>query len=178
MPSAKAKKKETAQAKQSTSSAKPDVLPNWPPLRPLVPTSDLYLEALLPDQISLIRNFFTANLCRAYTSFLASSLSLTTTPLKPKSKDEAVRVNDRFQVHDPAFAEALWSGTALKALVLEPGGLDDDLDEERRPQETWGGKPLGLNPNIRIYRYSPGQFFAQHCTFTTGLIYIRIPCLR
>jgi hypothetical protein len=26
-----------------------------------------------------------------------------------------------------------------------------------------GGEVVGLNPNIRIYRYSPGQFFDAHC---------------
>jgi len=29
--------------------------------------------------------------------------------------------------------------------------------------KLWGGEVLGLNPNIRIYRYSKGQFFDQHC---------------
>jgi len=28
-----------------------------------------------------------------------------------------------------------------------------------------GGEVVGLNPNIRIYRYSPGQFFDAHCKF-------------
>ncbi len=26
----------------------------------------------------------------------------------------------------------------------------------------WGGEVLGLNPNIRVYRYRPGQFFDKH----------------
>lgn len=26
-----------------------------------------------------------------------------------------------------------------------------------------GGQIVGLNPNIRIYRYKPGQFFDAHC---------------
>lgn len=26
-----------------------------------------------------------------------------------------------------------------------------------------GGQVIGLNPNIRIYRYTPGQFFDAHC---------------
>jgi hypothetical protein len=32
-------------------------------------------------------------------------------------KDEALRVNDRFQIDDARFAEMLWSTTALKELV-------------------------------------------------------------
>lgn len=149
--------------------------PNWPPLRPLLPAADLTLTPLLTDQIYLIRNFFPGTLCKSYASFLAS-LPLTTTPGKPK-KDEAVRVNDRFQIEDTRFAEMVWSGTALKELVTtrfdedeynyddygdnEEGKPPTDLAQKRK--QIWGGEPLGLNPNIRIYRYSPGQFFAQHC---------------
>ena len=90
--------------------------PNWPPLRPLIPSSDLSLDPLLDDQIYLIRRFFTSSLCKTYVSCL-SSLPLITTARNPK-KGEAVRVNDRFQIHDADFAESLWSSTALKQLVL------------------------------------------------------------
>lgn len=164
--------------------------PNWPPLRPLLPAADLTLTSLLTDQIYLIRNFFPGSLCKSYASFLAS-LPLTTTPGKPK-KDEAVRVNDRFQIEDARFAEMVWSGTALKELVTTRFDedeynydVDDDNEEDKPPadlaqkcKQTWGGEPLGLNPNIRIYRYSPGQFFAQHCMDTLSLLLLparRIP---
>jgi hypothetical protein len=84
---------------------------------------------------------------------------LITTPAKPK-KGEAVRVNDRFQIQDATFADTLWRETALKDLVTNSPAED----EQPLPlREIWGGEPLGLNANIRVYRYSPGQFFAQHC---------------
>jgi len=135
--------------------------PNWPALSPLIPETDLALEELLPNQIVTIPNLWTASLCKTYVSFL-SSLSLTTTPGKPK-KGNAVRVNDRFQIDDAAFAERLWSETALKGLITgaaEEGTLG--LSDEQR-KELWGGHVVGLNSNIRIYRYSKGQFFDQHC---------------
>jgi hypothetical protein len=165
MPLAKLKKKPSSQPPPTTTTP---TTPNWPALRPLVPSSDLYIESLLSDQIYTIRNFFTANLCKAYVSFLSSAaISLTTTPLKPKSKYEAVRVNDRYQIEDAGFAELLWRSTALRELVNERRGLDMDLDQEEEDSQAsrrvWGGTPLGLNSNIRIYRYTPGQFFAQHC---------------
>ncbi|CAI7585942.1 unnamed protein product [Penicillium pancosmium] len=158
--------------------------PNWPPLRPLLPAGDLTLTPLLTDQIYLIRNFFPGTLCKSYASFLAS-LPLTTTPGKPK-KDEAVRVNDRFQIEDRRFAEMVWSETALKELVTtrfdedEYNYDDNDDNEEGKPpadlaqkcKQTWGGEPLGLNPNIRIYRYSPGQFFAQHYDESNALTFL------
>ncbi|OOF96610.1 hypothetical protein ASPCADRAFT_129686 [Aspergillus carbonarius ITEM 5010] len=154
----------------SSSKPSPSHQPNWPPLRPLLPSTSLTLDPILPDQIYLIRNFFPSTLCKTYTSFL-SSLPLTTTPGKPK-KGDAVRVNDRFQIQDENFADTLWTQTALKDLVMNIGqeeeeeeylGEDEDEDEnEKSVKETWGGEPIGLNGNIRIYRYSKGQFFAQH----------------
>jgi hypothetical protein len=123
--------------------------PQWPALSPLIPVSDLALEEVMPGQIVTIPNFWTSTLCKNYVSFL-SSLPLVTTPGKPK-KGDAVRVNDRYQIDDPAFAERLWSQTALQGIV------------EAQPKSLWGGDVIGLNPNIRIYRYSKGQFFDQHC---------------
>lgn len=146
-----AKKSTDARANPSSESSKDQVQPpNWPALTPLIPVLDLTYEELLKDQILVIRNLFTSALCKSYVSFL-STLPLVTTPGKPK-RGEATRVNDRFQVQDYHFAQRLWSQTGLKDLV------------ESHPDRTlWGGTEiLGLNPNIRIYRYKPGQFFDQH----------------
>jgi hypothetical protein len=151
-------KQELAKANQTPSERD---APNWPAFAPLVPELDLAMQELLPGQIVTIPNLWTATLCKSYVSFL-SSLPLTTTPGKPK-KGDAVRVNDRYQIDDPAFAERLWSDTALKNLVTgvaEHGGLDLTQDQRR---QLWAGDVVGLNPNIRIYRYTKGQFFDQHC---------------
>lgn len=112
--------------------------PNWPTFSPLIPESDLTLNELMPGQIITIPNFWTAKLCRDYVSFL-SSLPLTTTPGKPK-KGDAVRVNDRYQIDDPAFAERLWSGTALKSLVLGTAGEDGLGLTDTQRKELWGGE--------------------------------------
>ncbi|XP_014562214.1 hypothetical protein COCVIDRAFT_84727 [Bipolaris victoriae FI3] len=153
-----APKKKTPPAASTKSAPSPQpahTLPNWPAFTPLVPEADLALQQVLPNQIITIPNFWPAALCKTYVSFL-SSLPLTTTPGKPK-KGDAVRVNDRFQIDDPAFAERLWSQTALKNLVTGALGLD-----EKQRHSLWGGDVVGLNPNIRIYRYTKGQFFDQH----------------
>ncbi|KAK5114608.1 hypothetical protein LTR85_010185 [Meristemomyces frigidus] len=136
--------------------------PSWPVLHPLIPTSDLQLVPLLQDHILTIPRFWTASLCKTYVTFL-SALPLVTTPGKPK-KGDAVRVNDRYQIDDPAFAERLWSGTALKQLV-EGAVVGAEAMTEDAKRALWGGEVLGLNRNIRIYRYSKGQFFDQHCTY-------------
>src|SRR5947207_4471831 len=123
-------------------------LPDWPPLAPVVPTIGLRLDILLDDQILLIRNLFTSSLCRSYIAYL-STLHLATTPGKPK-KGEAVRINDRFQVEDASFAKLLWEKTALQELVSQ-----DRTDR-------WDEEVLGLNPNVRVYRYRPGHCFNKH----------------
>ena len=136
--------------------------PDWPALQPLVPTTDLALETLLEDQIILIRSLFTSNLCKKYVSFL-SSLPLITTPAKPK-EGEALRVNDRIQFDDPAFAERLWSSTGLRSLVSGSTGNVDHHDlTQAGAMSPWGGEVCGLNPRIRIYRY--GQPFPVYCSF-------------
>lgn len=126
--------------------------PDWPALRPLIPSEDLSLETLLKDQVIVVRNLLTSTLCKTYVSFL-SSLPLITTHVQPKAGD-AVRVNDRIQFDDPAFAEQLWNSTALKQLFISVNELDHaGLLREGRARDIWGGEVCGLNPRIRIYRY-------------------------
>ena len=137
-------KSETATTTKSTSTP-----PNWPALKPVLDASALSIEETLKNQILVVPNLFTSNLCKTYVSFL-SGLDLTTTPGKPK-RGEATRVNDRFQIDDPAFAQSLWKETAIK-----------DLVESYEDKSIWGGEVLGLNSNVRVYRYRPGQFFDQH----------------
>jgi hypothetical protein len=155
MPPKSKQKKEIPKAQSSI--AEQRQLPSWPALQPLVPFSDLALTILVPSQIITISNFWTSTLCKSYVSFL-STLPLVTTPGTPKRGD-AVRVNDRFQIEDDIFAERLWSQTALKELVNSE--VAGSTEAERK--KLWGGEVVGLNPNIRVYRYSKGQFFDQHC---------------
>lgn len=155
-----APKKGKAQSKPAAAAPKTPGTPNWPVFSPLVPTADLALHELVPDQIVTVPNLWTATLCKNYVSFL-STLPLTTTPGKPK-KGDAVRVNDRFQIDDPVFAQKLWTETGLQSLIT---GIAEDCGLEltvAQRKELWGGDVVGLNPNIRIYRYSKGQFFDQH----------------
>lgn len=151
-------KKTSKEIKSTRKAAQECTKPSWPELTPLVPTSDLQLDVILDSQIVVIRKLFTKTLCQRYVSFLPS-LALTTTPGTAK-KGEALRVNDRFQIHDPAFAETLYQKTALETLIKES-------------HQNWGGRVIGLNPNIRIYRYRPGHFFDQHCKSACWAIFRR-----
>ena len=133
--------------------------PNWPIIKNCE-QDNLRLDKVLNNQVYTISRLWPASLCKEYVSFL-QNLPLTTTPGKPK-KGEAVRVNDRFQVDDPEFAECLYSSTSLKQLIENPTIDGQQLSKVDR-DTLWGGEVLGLNSNIRVYRYSKGQYFDQHC---------------
>ncbi|KAH9895531.1 hypothetical protein F4778DRAFT_276263 [Xylariomycetidae sp. FL2044] len=141
------------QASQSSAAdATAPQLPNWPAFKPALPVVPLVFDmpvAGLEDKITILRNFWPKNLCRDYLTYL-KTLPLTTTPGHPK-RGEAVRVNDRFQIHDAMFSQRLWLETGLRDAIIE-----DSV------KHLWGGDVAGLNPNIRIYRYTPGQYFDCH----------------
>lgn len=97
--------------------SQPPPPPAWPLFKqPAWQTTTLEPESMLDGKVVLIRNFWTKSLCKDYVSFLRT-LSLTTTPGRPK-RGEAARVNDRFQVHDQAFANRLWAETGLGDVLL------------------------------------------------------------
>ncbi|KAK4556602.1 hypothetical protein LTR86_006173 [Recurvomyces mirabilis] len=143
-------------------------VPRWPPLTHLPTATDLTLTNVFPNQILTIPGLRTPSLSKTYESFLPT-LPLVTTPGNPK-KGEAVRVNDRFQIQDARFAEQLWSATALKDLV-ESLSIDGRSLDESEKKVLWGGEVLGLNNNIRIYRYNPGQFFDQHYDDSNNVVF-------
>ena len=161
--SKQSKAKVSTHARKSVRPKAPDPLPppQWPPLEPLIPPIDLSLEVLSNNQIVVIRNFFTSTLCRKCVSFL-SSQPLVTTPTTPKAGD-AVRVNDRVQFDDFAFSQHLWQAAGLEWLMKNAEIQSQGDNSEDSTKCDWGGDPCGLNPRIRVYRYSEGQFFGQHC---------------
>ncbi|VUC33170.1 unnamed protein product [Clonostachys rosea] len=140
-------------------SAQPSLSVSWPAFKPELPVVDLDIQ-LHPatPKIALISSFFPRSLCREYVAFL-KTLPLQTTPARPK-RGEAVRVNDRFQIDDPMLAARLWENTGLREAILE----NQDL------KHLWGGEPIGLNPNIRVYRYTKGQYFDCHYDDSNALI--------
>jgi len=153
------KSKKESHSQTSRSPPELPIRPDWPALHPIGTADDLSLRSLHQNQIVVVRNLWTSTLCKKFVSFL-STLPLTTTPGTPK-RGNAVRVNDRYQIDDPAFSKSLWEDTALKELVNQ-AFVDGALLSTDEKLQLWGGELLGLNPNIRIYRYSKGQLFDQH----------------
>jgi hypothetical protein len=108
-------------------SQQPPSAPSWPPFKPVLPVTDLALvpHESSPSKVILVRNFWPRSLCRDYVAFL-KGLPLVTTPGRPR-RGEAVRVNDRFQIDDAAFANRLWTDTGLREALTS-----DDCPEELR----------------------------------------------
>jgi hypothetical protein len=127
------KKSRVTKAPPKPETKTPTAPPNWPAFKPLLPVSDLTLSTVVDSQIVVVRNFWTSTLCKDYVAFL-KSLPLVTTPGIPKRGD-AVRVNDRFQINDEAFANRLWLETGLKKLVC---GSEDDRNEGQGDEHEEG----------------------------------------
>ncbi|KAG8932109.1 hypothetical protein FRC02_001665 [Tulasnella sp. 418] len=109
----------------------------------------LEVEVFEPDQILLIHNFLDPLECKNFAALL-DNLPLTVTPAAKKG--EADRANDRISIQATEFAKELWA--ALEPHVSSIPSFQTHL----KPP----AKPHSLNPNIRLYRYSPGQYFGAH----------------
>ncbi|KAL1742260.1 hypothetical protein HDZ31DRAFT_43666 [Schizophyllum fasciatum] len=148
MPPRKANNKKS-QAKEAGPSQASAPSPAPPLTFPDISEKDwMHVETFLEDQIILIKNFLTASECKAYTQFI-ENLPLELTP--PKKRGEASRVNYRFSTTSSDFAQRLHE-------VLTP-------HLPPFPHPVRGGTPRlphSMNSNIRMYKYTKGQYFGQH----------------
>ncbi|KAK9696000.1 hypothetical protein K7432_012697 [Basidiobolus ranarum] len=135
----------TSQRKKKVNEITEDTPLIWPRLST---KTNLQLEELLKSQIYIIEDFFTAKECKQLIQFSEETLHFqpAVKGLIPK-KGEAFRDNDRFSIKDASFAQCIWEN-GIKELC-----------------ENWSAgtkKAVGLNDNIRLYKYNPGQKFDQH----------------
>ncbi|KAK6465115.1 hypothetical protein DFJ63DRAFT_332548 [Scheffersomyces coipomensis] len=115
-------------------------------------------EIIIEDQIVVIPNAFSKDLCDELIKSFETNLKLETTPLI-KSRDYAARFNDRISLTDFESADVLWK--YLQDLLLLKSEYDED-DEETMLLEDYFGQGCGLNPQLRIYRYKKGHHFGKH----------------
>lgn len=171
--------------------SKPAAAPDWPAsLVNYKFNPHQQIDTVIPGQIYTLPKFFPARLCDDLTRWFETSSNLgrptkpagkpqdlvfSTTKMPPR-KDYAARVNDRAVVVDKALARSLWA--QLRPVLVHDtraiaaaAGYDvagDDEDEEEELDEEMGyirdqfETCIGLNDNLRIYRYLPGHYFGQH----------------
>ncbi|KAI3403728.2 NIC96 [Candida oxycetoniae] len=108
------------------------------------------------DQIVVIRNFFNKGFCDELIRLFETRVKLETTP-KVKSKEYAARYNDRASLIDLDAADVLWR-------YMQRVLLTNEYSSE--PQSEAIAKmfhdAIGLNPQLRIYRYLQGHHFGKH----------------
>ncbi|KAI7843957.1 hypothetical protein COHA_002495 [Chlorella ohadii] len=120
--------------------------PKWPRI---APKSDLQARSLLSEDFMIeIPGCLTKVESDKFVA-AAEAVGFSHQSSRGPAFGEAFRDNHRIQFEDAALADHLWKATGLKTLL--EGQLEDR-----------DGVAVGLNPNIRIYRYSKGQRFGRH----------------
>jgi hypothetical protein len=141
------KQKDQKQLSQRCLNNMPTTILNWP----IISTkSNLQIETICQGQIVIIPSFFTSEECANMINFVNKSIPLESASQSLMSKKgEAYRDNDRFSIEDIKFSQELYN-SGLNSLV---SNWSSTLTKK---------SAVGLNPNIRIYKYSTGQKFGQH----------------
>ncbi|KAJ1984959.1 hypothetical protein H4R34_000302 [Dimargaris verticillata] len=144
----------------------------WPTI--CHPRPALTLHQVITDHVFTIPRFFTPQECHAWLVFAEQQLGFPPVPpnVRPR-KGEAFRNNARVAVDDNAMAQRLWRETGLASLLtpwavqtgrsLGSGGV---FATSHCALQPCSGAVImhaqGLNANLRLYRYAPGQRFEQH----------------
>ncbi|XP_059304880.1 uncharacterized protein LOC132056619 isoform X1 [Lycium ferocissimum] len=115
----------------------------WPSIKPKY---NLQINRLKDNDLITVQNFFTPAESQAFVK-AAESLGFVHQGSLGPAYGEAYRDNDRVSMNDPDLADAMWRAGLNK--------LFSDI-------KIRGKVAVGLNPNIRFYRYKAGQRFGRH----------------
>ncbi|VFQ82363.1 unnamed protein product [Cuscuta campestris] len=115
----------------------------WPAIKP---KSNLQVSRLKGNDLLTVQNYLTSAEAKAFIEAAESVGFVHQGSLGP-TKGEAYRDNDRISINDPDLADAIWKA-----------GIDKLFCAIR----ICGRVAVGLNPNIRFYRYKAGQRFGRH----------------
>ncbi|KAM7266365.1 hypothetical protein ACFE04_004262 [Oxalis oulophora] len=122
----------------------------WPTIKH---KQNLQVSKLKDNDLFTVHSFLTSAECKAFIK-AAESIGFVHQGSLGPTKGEAFRDNDRIAVDDPALAQSLWD-SGLSSLF-------DDISIR-------GRVAVGLNPNIRLYRYKVGQRFGCHIDESVSL---------
>ncbi|KAI3943777.1 hypothetical protein MKW98_004282 [Papaver atlanticum] len=136
----------------------------WPKISP---KTDLQINLLKETHLFTVPNFFTSVESKGFVQ-AAELMGFTHQGSLGPTRGEAFRDNDRISVDDPVLAQTIWES-----------GLNKFFTDIK----IRGKVAVGLNPNIRFYRYKTGQRFGRHIdesvelgdgwrTYYTLLIYL------
>ncbi|ESW15352.1 hypothetical protein PHAVU_007G065700 [Phaseolus vulgaris] len=115
----------------------------WPLIKP---KKNLQITRLRDFDLFTVQNFFSSAESKAFVKN-AESIGFAHQGSLGPTYGEAYRDNDRISVDDPVLADTIWESGLSK--------LFSDI-------KIRGKVAVGLNPNIRLYRYKIGQRFGRH----------------
>ncbi|KAL3834522.1 hypothetical protein ACJIZ3_009258 [Penstemon smallii] len=115
----------------------------WPTIKS---KSNLQINRLKGDDLFTIPSYLTSAESKAFIN-VAESIGFVHQGSLGPAKGEAYRDNDRISVNDSVLAQELWES-----------GLNKIFSDFK----IRGRIAVGLNPNIRFYRYTAGQRFGRH----------------
>ncbi|KAK6936383.1 hypothetical protein RJ641_033413 [Dillenia turbinata] len=115
----------------------------WPAIKQ---KHDLQVTRFKNNDLFTVQNFFTSAESRAFIK-AAESIGFVHQGSLGPMKGEAYRDNDRISTIDQTLADTIWESGVCK--------LFSDI-------KIRGKVAVGLNPNIRFYRYKAGQRFGRH----------------
>lgn len=99
------------------------------------------LQTVIDNQVYVIHQFFSHSVCQGFVKHLDT---------QDWSFTDDIRVGGVCRFHNAEDGRRLWKETKLDELASANDKIAKDM-------------LLGVSPNIRIYRYFPGQFFGPHC---------------
>ncbi|KAF7338395.1 Fe2OG dioxygenase domain-containing protein [Mycena venus] len=116
------------------------------------PKSELECRVLLENQIIVIDDIFSPPECKSFVKFI-ESLPLELTP--PKKRGEAERHNHRYSITSVEFAKRLYA-------IFAPY-LPEFLPSKTGRANVGAARAAhSFNSNIRVYKYTPEQYFGPH----------------
>lgn len=120
------------------------------------------LECIVPGQIYVVPNLLSYGICNDMIKEFEANARFELAK-QQRTSEFAARVNDRAQYDDEICAENLWR--ILKPVLLGENHVtygDYELEDDQTEETELFDKSVGLNRNIRIYRYGAGHYFGQH----------------
>eukprot|EP00984_Skeletonema_dohrnii_P003305 scaffold1099_cov143-Skeletonema_dohrnii-CCMP3373.AAC.3 len=128
----------------------------------------LHLEDLIPNAVFVARNALSSKECEDWIKYAENSGY--DTVAHPATKWIAHRECSRLQKNDWTMAHRLFG--RIQQVVAEASKQLDIFDKSTRVNSSYANKsyqPITCNPNLRLYKYTKGQWFGKHIDDTNKI---------
>lgn len=126
------------------------------------------LEDLIPNAVFVAQNLLSSKECEEWINYAENSGW--DAVAHPATKWIAHRECSRLQKNDWTMAHRLF--TRIQQIVMEASTQLDIFDKSTRVNSSYANKtyqPITCNPNLRLYKYTKGQWFGKHIDDTNKI---------